>query len=102
MSGVFQTIVNDTRLSEADKRSLLLMNEMAYLDKVIPLLSAQLEGLARAAADVERQRLPYDPLGLQRQVQAQRLQELDNAREAIEYRLNHVRERRESLRRQWT
>lgn len=100
MSDVLHTIVNDIRLGDADKHLLALMNEMVYLDKIIPLLSAQLEGLARAAADIGRQRLPYDPLGLQRNVQAQRLQELDNAREAIECTLNDVRERRESLRRQ--
>src|SRR5262249_15402701 len=75
LAGALQLIESDRYLSDVDRRTLAFINEASYLDKIAPLLVNQLEQIERAVAGVGELRLAFDPLGVQRQVQAQRLEE---------------------------
>jgi hypothetical protein len=100
MAGVLQGIINDRGLSDKDRQFFAAINEASYLDKIKPCLLAQIEQLTREIADMPNRRLAYDPLGLQAQVQSQRLQEIEDTRQAIDQELRWLTERRELLKQQ--
>ena len=94
---ILQGISNDPALSNEDKQFFTAINEASYLDKLKPCLLAQLEQLARQVDHMQDLQLPYDPLGLQSQVQHQKLQEIENSRQTINQELQWLTERRELL-----